>query len=173
MMEPTPTSPSAVNLSLREPVHRVDPRAKRLWRIVPLICGVPVAIGALIAVAFSGSYRWIPLLVLAATLPLLVLYVAVVPAWRYHFHRWEVSDDAVYTQSGWFTRHAVIIPIARIQVVDTEAGPLEQLLKLATLTVTTASSAGTVKIVGLDAAVAARTAADLTIATQEHTGDAT
>ena len=45
-----------------------------------------------------------------------------------------------HTQSGWFNRHAVIIPIARIQVVDTEAGPLEQLLKLATVTVTTASS---------------------------------
>ena len=57
-----------------------------------------------------------------------------------------MSADAVYTQSGWFNRHAVIIPIARIQVVDTEAGPLEQLLKLATVTVTTASSAGTVRI---------------------------
>ena len=74
---------------------------------------------------------------------------------------------------GWFNRHAVIIPIARIQVVDTEAGPLEQLLKLATVTVTTASSAGTIRIAGLDAAAAAQVAADLTIATARHTGDAT
>ncbi|MFZ2240182.1 MAG: PH domain-containing protein [Gordonia amarae] len=172
-MEPTPTSPSSVHLSLREPVNRVDPRAKKLWRIVPLACGVPVVIGALIALPFAENYWWIPLLIAVAALLALVFYVAVVPTWRYRFHRWEVSDDAVYTQSGWFSRHAVIIPIARIQVVDTEAGPLEQLLKLATLTVTTASSAGTVRIVGLDADVAKQTAADLTIATGGHTGDAT
>ena len=72
-----------------------------------------------------------------------------------------MSADAVYTQSGWFNRHAVIIPTPGIQVVDTEAGPLEQLLKLATVTVTTASSAGTIRIVGLDAAAAAQVAADL------------
>ncbi|GAB05879.1 PH domain-containing protein [Gordonia amarae] len=172
-MEIGPNSSASAHPSLREPVNRVDPRAKKLWRIVPLACGVPVVIGALIALPFAENYWWIPLLIVVAALLALVFYVAVVPAWRYRFHRWEVSDDAVYTQSGWFSRHAVIIPIARIQVVDTEAGPLEQLLKLATLTVTTASSAGTVRIVGLDAAVAKQTAADLTIATGGHTGDAT
>ena len=170
-METTPTSP--VHPSLREPAHRVDPRAKTLWRIVPLIVAAPVAIGALIAAAFSGEFWWIPILTLAAAVLVLAFFVAVVPAWRYRFHRWEVSADAVYTQSGWFNRHAVIIPIARIQVVDTEAGPLEQLLKLATVTVTTASSAGTIRIAGLDAAAAAQVAADLTIATARHTGEAT
>ena len=51
--------------SLREPAHRVDPRAKTLW-IVPLIVAAPVAIGALIAAAFSGEFWWIPILILAA-----------------------------------------------------------------------------------------------------------
>ncbi len=67
----------------------------------------------------------------------------------------------------------MIIPIARIQVVDTEAGPLEQMLKLAKLTVTTASSAGTIHIEGLDAELARATASDLTIRTQAFTDDAT
>lgn len=161
------------HLSLREPTHQVDPRAKTLWRIVLPIVGVPVTIAALVVAVLVTPVRWPALAVTVVAIIATLFFVLVVPEWRYRFHRWEVGDDAVYTQSGWFTRSSVIIPIARIQVVDTEAGPLEQLLSLATLTVTTASSAGTIRIVGLDAEVAKQVAADLTIRTQAYTGDAT
>jgi membrane protein YdbS with pleckstrin-like domain len=161
------------HVSLREPSNRVDPRAKTLWRIVPLITGVPVVIGLVVVAASIPQARWYAVAAAAVVALLTLADTTVVPGWRYRFHRWEVSDQAVYTQSGWFVRNRVIIPIARIQVVDTEAGPLEQLMKLATLTVTTASSAGTIRIRGLDAEVARRVASDLSIRTQAHVDDAT
>ncbi|MBD0860834.1 PH domain-containing protein [Gordonia sp. zg691] len=168
----SPAAP-APHPTLRDPVNMVDPRAKTLWRIGPLILGVPALVAAIVVAATSAEARWIALAAALAAAALTVVFTTVVPLWRYRFHRWEVSEDAVYSQSGWFVRHRVIIPIARIQVVDTEAGPIEQLLKLAQLTVTTASSAGTIHITGLDAEVARATAADLTIRTQAFTDDAT
>src|SRR4051794_41629800 len=64
------------------------------------------------------------------------------PRWRFAVHRWEAAPDAVYTQSGWFDQERRIAPVSRIQTVDTERGPLEQLFGLSSVTVTTASAAG-------------------------------
>ncbi|WP_161928272.1 PH domain-containing protein [Gordonia crocea] len=160
-------------LALREPANQVEPRARTLWRIVPLVVGIPAFLIATIVALAVPQARAAAIAVAVAALVATLFFTVVVPEWRYRFHRWEVSPAAVYTQSGWFRRTAVIIPIARIQVVDTEAGPIEQLLRLATLTVTTASSAGTIRIVGLDAETARRIAADLTTTTQAYPGDAT
>jgi membrane protein YdbS with pleckstrin-like domain len=49
-----------------------------------------------------------------------------------------------------------------VQTVDTQRGPLDRLFGLANVTVTTASSAGAVRIIALDSAVADQLAAQLT-----------
>ena len=72
----------------------------------------------------------------------LASYVAVVPSWRYLVHRWEVTDTAVYTQTGWWARERRIAPMSRIQTVDHVEGAISRLFGLATVTVTTASAAG-------------------------------
>jgi membrane protein YdbS with pleckstrin-like domain len=74
---------------------------------------------------------------------------------------------------GWLVREWRIAPISRVQTVDTEHGPLQQLLKLASVTVTTASARGPVKISGLEAQAAAELARTLTETTQATPGDAT
>jgi len=95
-----------------------------------------------------------------------VVFVGVVPWWRYRVHRWDVSlgagTQAVYTRSGWLVQERRIAPISRVQTVDTHRGPLDRLFGLANVTVTTASSAGAVRIVALDSEVADRIVAQLT-----------
>jgi len=100
-------------------------------------------------------------------------YAILVPPLLYRIHRWEVTPEAVYTLSGWLVREWRIAPISRVQTVDTEHGPLQQMLKLATVTVTTASARGPVKISGLEAHAAAELARTLTETTQATPGDAT
>ena len=85
-----------------------------------------------------------------------------VPLWRYRVHRWDISPQAVYTRSGWLVQERRIAPISRVQTVDTYRGPLDRLFGLANVTVTTASSAGAVRIVALDSDVADRVVAQLT-----------
>jgi membrane protein YdbS with pleckstrin-like domain len=90
-----------------------------------------------------------------------VVIIAFRPRLRYRVHRWEVTHDAVYTQTGWLTRTWTLVPISRIQTVDVTRGVLQQLFGLSTVAVLTASSQGTVRIWHLDADVAQRVADDL------------
>lgn len=97
----------------------------------------------------------------------------VMPTWRYLVHRWEATDRAAYSLQGWITREWRVAPVSRIQTIDVHRGPVQQLLRLATLRVTTASQAGAITIPGLDATVAADSARRLTAITQDTPGDAT
>jgi membrane protein YdbS with pleckstrin-like domain len=100
-------------------------------------------------------------------------YVAVVPAWRYRVHRWEVTDTAVYTQTGWWSRERRVAPMSRIQTVDWNQGPVERLFGLANVTVTTASAAGALSVAGLDRRTAEQLVAELTEKADAVAGDAT
>ena len=157
---------------LREPRERVDPRARGMW-LVGCIAedGVTLAILAVAALAWeSFPARW---WLVGAAAVLVIGYAAVVPQWRYLVHRWEVSDTAVYTQTGWWARERRIAPMSRIQTVDYAEGALSRLFGLATVTVTTASAAGALRIEGLDAALAQRLVDDLTLKADAVEGDAT
>jgi len=143
------------------------------WTFQGLIGGV-VMLGGLTAahLLFPSVRSWlIPLWVIAAVVTL--VDVAVAPTWRYVVHRWETTPLAVYSASGWFVREWRVAPISRIQTVDTVAGPVQQMLGLASVTVTTASAKGPVRIDGLDRATAAEMANHLTEIAQLSTGDAT
>ena len=100
-------------------------------------------------------------------------YVAVVPQWRYRVHRWEVTETAVYTQTGWWARERRIAPMSRIQTVDYAEGAIARLFGLATVTVTTASAAGALEIAGLDRARARQLVDELTLKADTVEGDAT
>jgi membrane protein YdbS with pleckstrin-like domain len=100
-------------------------------------------------------------------------HVLVMPQWRYRVHRWEITPSAVYTRTGWLNQKRRIAALSRIQTVDTERGPIEQLFKLANVTVTTASAAGPLRIHGLELKTADQLVEALTAATGRNTGDAT
>jgi membrane protein YdbS with pleckstrin-like domain len=99
--------------------------------------------------------------------------VVVQPLWRYRVHRWEITDQVVYTQVGWLTRTWRIVPISRIQTVDTTRGPLQQLLGLTSIRVRTASHAGSTSIEQLPAPLAAAVAHDLGLRANQVRDEAT
>lgn len=160
-------------LSLRPPRHRLD-RRFILWRTVQTLLWAAGVMGALGALhRFVAATRpWLgPVLVVAGLL--YAFNVAVMPTLRYRVHRWEATDDAVYALQGWLTRKWQIVPISRIQTIDTEIGLLQRSLGLATITVTTASSEGGITIEGLDAKVAEETVDRLRDVVAATRGDAT
>jgi len=156
------------DVPLRVPRHPVHPNARWLWASQGLVAAAMLGLAVQIA-------RWsvpddapaavrIPLEALTwLLLPLAALLIVVQPLWRYRVHRWEITDQAVYTLEGWLTRTWRIVPIARIQTVDTTRGPLQQLLGLATIIVRTASHAGSTDVEHLDAVTADAVAHDLAL----------
>jgi membrane protein YdbS with pleckstrin-like domain len=121
-----------------------------------------LGVGQLVWVRFDQRLPWLHIVIAVGTVLGATISVAVVPLWRYRVHRWEIGPQAVYTRTGWLVQERRIAPISRVQTVDTHRGPLDRLLGLANVTVTTASSAGAVHIAALDVAVADHLVAQLT-----------
>ncbi len=157
--------------SLREPTQRVSPRARLMWTTAALAQSVLLL--ALLVVVVAMDLADLPWWVFVLVGLVLAAYVVVVPQWRYVVHRWEVTDTAVYTQTGWWARERRIAPMSRIQTVDHVEGAISRLFGLATVTVTTASAAGALEIAGLDRGVARRLVDELTIKADAVEGDAT
>jgi membrane protein YdbS with pleckstrin-like domain len=149
-------------MELTEPAHPPSPKAPLVWAIGGAIPWLMLAAAQVVWFAISPRMPWLHLLAAAATVVGLVVFAVVVPLWRYRVHRWDIDPKAVYTRTGWLVQERRIAPISRVQTVDTERGPLDQLFGLANVTVTTASSAGAVRIVALDSDVADRVVAQLT-----------
>jgi membrane protein YdbS with pleckstrin-like domain len=115
----------------------------------------------------------VPVWLWAAFVVVVVAYAGVVPQWRYLVHRWEVTDTAVYTQTGWWARERRIAPMSRVQTVDHQEGAISRMFGLATVRVTTASSAGALTIEGLDQQRALAIVEELTRMADSVPGDAT
>ncbi|GAB3770808.1 hypothetical protein FB382_000592 [Nocardioides ginsengisegetis] len=158
--------------NLREPGQRVSPNARLMWLLGACVQSALVLFLVVSAGTWWGWFdlRWWQLAVLVAVL---ATYVGVVPAWRYRVHRWEVTDTAVYTQTGWWARERRIAPMSRIQTVDYAEGAIARLFGLASVTVTTASSKGALEIAGLDRLRARALVDELTLKADAVAGDAT
>lgn len=177
-MSTTPAEPTTPPLgALREPAHLVSPKAPTYWRAkaaITFVIEAVILVGIWWALGhFAGIDSWWRHAVLGVLLAASAIEVVVAPPVRYRIHRWEVTEDAVYTRRGWINREQRIAPLARVQTVDLAQGPLMRSFGLSSITVTTASSAGAISIDCLDDDVAQRVVAELTAITARTPGDGT
>jgi membrane protein YdbS with pleckstrin-like domain len=99
----------AVASPVRDPAWQVSRGAIGLWVTEGLIGAVVLALGAAAFLLFVPSSVGGPVPFLRWAVPVLVIIDAVVtigvrPRLRYRVHRWEVTDEAVYTLTGWLSR---------------------------------------------------------------------
>ncbi len=169
-MTDAPADPTS-NPALRDPAHQVSSKAPVLWAVGAGLRALIV----LVVLVLAAVRDWFPVPVYAwpTYAVVAIAYVVVMPRVRYRIHRWESTDTAVYTQSGWLSRERRIAPMSRVQTVDFEQSVVGRFLGLASVTVTTASAAGPLRITMIDKPVADRLVDDLTRRTEAETGDAT
>ena len=143
-----------------------------MWRLGAAAEGAFTLLVAIVGMVVwdAVGLRWWLVALLAVVF---AAWAVVVPEWRWRVHRWEVTDTAVYTQTGWWSRERRIAPMSRIQTVDHAEGAVARLFGLASVTVTTASSAGALEISGLDRDRARRLVDELTLKADAVAGDAT
>ncbi|OBK08663.1 hypothetical protein A5746_15385 [Mycolicibacterium conceptionense] len=153
-------------MRLIDPAQRPSSKAPLVWALSAAIPWAALTLAQLIWFAIDSRVPWLHGVAAAATVLGALFFVVVVPMWRYRVHCWDINvgsgTPAVYTRTGWLVQERRIAPISRVQTVDTYRGPLDRLFGLANVTVTTASSAGAVRIVALDDDVAEHVVAQLT-----------
>lgn len=87
----------------------------------------------------AGASLFLGLLPVLVALLLAVMLVAFVPGLRWRRWRYEIREGEVDLQRGivWVSR--TLVPLARIQHVDTRSGPLQRRFGLATVVFYTAA----------------------------------
>src|SRR4051794_2517199 len=95
----------------------------------------------------DGMPGWVAPLLRIGAWVFAVVVVAVAPGLRYRAWRYAIREEEIDIRHGVFVVRRTIVPMARVQHVDTERSFLGQLLDLATLKIHTA--AGTHAIPGL------------------------
>jgi uncharacterized protein len=170
---PEVTVPEMDVAALREPANRVSPRAVAFWRTSALVGSVLVWVLLGVGYAFLPDRPWWVSLVVGLVVACTLAWVVVMPTFRYRVHRWEVTPTAVFTRTGWLSREERIAPLSRVQTVDSHQGLVMRFFRLSSITVTTASAAGPLRIDCVDEDLARRVVADLTEITGASEGDAT
>jgi membrane protein YdbS with pleckstrin-like domain len=128
------------------PAERLSPGVRWLWRLRLLIAAAALLVAGLAA---SGPLDG-TLATVAATVPWLLALAAaaVVPGLRYARWRFAVQEEEIDLRHGGLVLRRTLVPMRRVQHVDSSSGLLEQALDLATVTVHTAG--GSVEIPGLE-----------------------
>lgn len=168
-----------VSVALRVPANLVSSRAVAYWRVQGaglVIAGVLVAAAVVVAatVALPAGW-WTPLLWVAAVLCVLVPlpWLVLLPQLSYKVYRWEVTDIAVHVRYGKLSRTEELVPLSRVQIVDSFQDPVMRYFDLRTVTLRTASKEGKVAIKCLDEALAHEVIARLVEITAAIPEDAT
>jgi len=122
-----------------EPSRRLASTARWLWRAQGLGMTVAALIAAGVLSEQVGGTLWM-------LLPLVVAIagIGVVPELRWARWRYEVRDEEIDLRHGTVRITRTLVPMLRVQHVDTTQGPLDQALGLATVVVHTAAGTTTI-----------------------------
>lgn len=153
--------------------RELAPAIVTAWRISAALGSLlPGLIAVVLGFVFGGGWGW---LVLGAVVALAGFAVVVYPRLRYGRWRWQLTDLAIELRYGVLVRVQETVPYFRIQQIDIAAGPVDRLLGLASLQVTSASASGSATLPGIAAEQAPQVRAELLVraaaAVGEHPGD--
>ena len=122
---------------LPEPTGRLPLAALDYWRARTAAQALIALVAALIAARVLPSpLRWLVLLVAVAGG---AAAIAVVPRLRHRRWRYAVRDTEIDIRHGTFVVRRTVVPIRRVQHVETESGPVQSLFEVASVAFFTAA----------------------------------
>lgn len=131
-------------MQINKPKNKMNPKAKKAWIIGGII---DLIVYLLITLAFFILNRmffelsnFITLVLLSISIILGIFEIIIIPNIRMYHWCYEISENEVDIQNGIIVIRRALIPMARIQHVDTERGPILRYFNLSTLSISTAGS---------------------------------
>ncbi|WP_270182842.1 PH domain-containing protein [Alkalihalobacillus sp. CinArs1] len=127
-----------------DPSKKIDRRGLKVWQITGVILSILLL--GIVAGMFSLHYLVVklPIWSLVATCVvvavLIMLQIWILPLLRYKKWRYEVSEHEIELKHGVIIVKRTLIPMVRVQHVDTRQGPLLRAYKLSSVTISTAAT---------------------------------
>ncbi|WP_203248127.1 PH domain-containing protein [Sporosarcina beigongshangi] len=126
-----------------QPSNRISEKGLRVWRLYGIMQTallLLVAIGAgVLAYLFEGPW-WIYAIAVAVVVLFSYLFIYLFPKVRWMRWRYEVRESEIELQHGLFIVKRTLIPMVRVQHVDTAQGPILRKYNLAEITISTAAT---------------------------------
>ncbi|MFY4776720.1 PH domain-containing protein [Metabacillus sp. RGM 3146] len=125
------------------PENRISGKALTMWRISALLSSLFylfVLIGVSVLFYFKEWPIWIVIALFCSWIIHLIYSAWLKPMLRHRVWRYEIHEQEIDLQYGMFTVRRVLIPMVRVQHVDTQQGPLLRKYQLATIEITTAAT---------------------------------
>lgn len=127
-----------------EPQKRISSRALTAWKIsgvIKTIISWGVITAAILVVRIFEVPLWVHVVLIAAGILFAYLFVFLFPSLRWRRWRYEVREEEIELQHGILVRSRTLVPMVRVQHVDTVQGPLLRRYHLASVIVHTAATA--------------------------------
>ena len=131
-------------MTISEPQKRISEQALTVWKIAATLHSLVVWVvlaGGLIAITLIFDFpKWIIAAAIAVAVVYSYLFIILLPTLRWKRWRYEVREQEIELQYGVFIIKRTLIPMIRVQHVDTQQGPLLRKYRLSTVTVSTAAT---------------------------------
>lgn len=132
-----------VGILRAQPKNQISPNGLKVWRlqevILSAICLLAVIAEAVLSYYFHWPY-WISGILGIIWVIGSVITIYAIPKIRHRIWRYEVHENEIDIQSGIFIVKRVIVPMVRVQHVDTSQGPLLRKYRLASVKISTAAT---------------------------------
>lgn len=127
----------------QQPVNQISRKGLSVWRVYGLIQTLIMTAIAAGFIIIGRIYQW-PLWISAAIVLFVLLYafffIYLFPKIRWERWRYEVREAEIELQHGLFIVSRTLIPMVRVQHVDTAEGPILRKYGLASITISTAAT---------------------------------
>lgn len=142
---------------IQTPFHKLTPRAIRVWQLGSAIgnlflFALPIVYGAVFGI--EGFHFWIVTTLTVALVFVWIISVFWLPYLSWKNWRYAIDEKEIDLKRGVIVKNRTLIPLSRVQHVDTRQGPILRWYKLATVTISTAAT--THEIPALDEVLADR-----------------
>src|SRR5699024_395484 len=127
----------------KPPINRISTSAIKAWRITAIIY---VSILWLLEIAVTVLFIildlpiWFVFIIIAICLLSTYVFVFIFTKLRWSRWRYELFEQEIYIQHGILIMSRTLVPMIRVQHVDTKQGPILKKFQLASVTISTAAT---------------------------------
>ena len=130
-----------------EPQNQISQRALKVWRIIGVIeCSITwvITIAVLILTIMFDWPFWIVGILVAIALVQPYFWIYLFPLVKWKHWRYDVRETEIEIQRGIFIIKRTLVPMVRVQHVETSQGPLLRKYHLASVDISTAATVHTI-----------------------------